>query len=184
MAEQHPAIGRHVVGVVLENLGGRGIVVARLDDVHLDQPRVEPEPDHVGADRGDDEPHRVDRLPAEERDDRPRDRTDQRDDAENDLVACGDRRAVDDRYRRQILVRADIGDVAFRFPRVRSDGAVGEATVSPSSTVELLLVRRADPSTAQIGVGPNAGFRGHVPRSYSSRTVSMVSASAGLLSSR
>ena len=115
MAEQHPPVGRHVVGVVLEDLCGRRVVVARAHDLHLDQPRVEPEPDHVGADRGDDEPDRVDGLPAEERDDRPRDRADQRDDPEDDLVARGDRRSVDDRYRRQILVGADIGDVAFGF---------------------------------------------------------------------
>ena len=87
MAEQHAPVGRHVVGVVLEDLGGRCVVVARTDDLHLDQPRVEPEADHVGADRRDDEPHRVDRLPAEERDDRPGDRTEQRDDPEDDLVS-------------------------------------------------------------------------------------------------
>ena len=28
MAEQHPPVGRHVVGAVLEQLGGRGVVVA------------------------------------------------------------------------------------------------------------------------------------------------------------
>ena len=96
MAEQHPPVGRHVIGVVLEYLGGSGIVVARLDDVHLDQSRVEPEPDHVGADRGDDEPHRIDRLSAEERDDRPRDRAHHRDDPKMILclVVMGDRSMI------------------------------------------------------------------------------------------
>ena len=112
MAEQHPPVGRHVVGVVFEHFCRCCVIVARADDLQLDQPGIEPETDHIGADRRDDEPHRVDRLPTEERDDRPRDRAEQRDDPESDLVAGGDRRSVDDRYRRQVLVGADVGDVA------------------------------------------------------------------------
>jgi len=73
MPEQHSPVGRHVVGGVLEKLSRGGIVVTRADDLHLEQPGIEPEGDHIGADRGDHEPHRVHRLPAEERDDRPRD---------------------------------------------------------------------------------------------------------------
>ncbi len=38
-----------------------------------------------------------------------------RDDPEDDLVPGGDRRAIDDRYRRQILLGANVGDVAVGF---------------------------------------------------------------------
>ncbi len=91
MAEQHAPVGRHVVGGVLEHLGGRGLVVARTHDLHLDEAGVEAEPDHVGADRRDHEPDRADRLTAEERDHRPGDRPEQGDDGEDDLVLRGDR---------------------------------------------------------------------------------------------
>ena len=112
VSEQHPPVGRHVIRGIFEKLCGGGIVVTRSDDLHLDQPSVEPEPDDVGADRGDDEPHRVDRLSAEEGDDRPRDRTDDRDDSEDDLVSGRDRRSVDDGDRRKILVGSDVSDIA------------------------------------------------------------------------
>ena len=151
MAEQHAPVGRHVVGVVLEHLGRRCVVVARTDDLHLDQPRVEPEADHVGADRRDDEPHRVDRLPAEERDDRPGDRTEQRDDPEDDLVSGGDRRSVDDRYRRQVLLGADVGDVAVVFlDALRRCG--GGCSHGLSLDIAVLPVS-GDPFTARNGVG-------------------------------
>ena len=51
--------------------------------------------------------------------------------AEDDLVPGGDRGAVDDGDRRQVVVGADVGDVAVvLFERSRL--AVGEATVPPS----------------------------------------------------
>ena len=111
MAEQHPPVGRHVVGAVLQYLGGRGVVVARADDLLLDQPRIEPVGDDVGADRGDHEPDRIDRLAADERDDRPGDRAEHGDDREDDLVPGGDGGAVDDRDGRQVGIGADVADV-------------------------------------------------------------------------
>ena len=97
MAEQHSPVGRHVVGAVVENFGRCGVVVARANDLHLDQPGIEPESDDVRADRRDDKPDRVDRLAASERDDRPADGADHGDDGEDDLVPDGDGGAVDDR---------------------------------------------------------------------------------------
>ena len=91
MTEQHPSIGRHVVGAVVEHLCRGGLVVAGLDDLHLDEAGVEPVSDDVGAHRGDDEPDGADRLPAEEGDDRPGHRAEQCDDGEDDLVLGGDR---------------------------------------------------------------------------------------------
>jgi hypothetical protein len=146
MTEQHPPVGRHVVGVVLENLSRCRVVVARAYDLHLDQPRIEPECDHVGAYRGEDEPDRVDGLPAEERDDGPRDGADHRDDPEDDLVPGGDRRSIDDRYRRQVLLGADIGDVTFGFlEAVRCGGGCGHGLSLVGSTVSDAFV---DPFTA------------------------------------
>jgi hypothetical protein len=57
-----------------------------MDDLGLDQPRVEPVSDDVGADCRDNEPQRVDRLAANEGDDRPRHRTQHGDRAEEDFV--------------------------------------------------------------------------------------------------
>ena len=111
VAEQHPPVGRHVVGAVVENFGRRGVVVARADDLHFDQPGIEPEADDVGADRRDHQPHRVHRLAPGERDDRPGDRTDHGDDAEDDLVPDGDGGAVDDRDGWQVVVGADVADI-------------------------------------------------------------------------
>ena len=68
----------------------RGVVVARMDDLRLDQPRIEPVSDDVGADRRDDEPHRVDRLAANEGDDRPGHRAEYGDRAEEDFVPGAD----------------------------------------------------------------------------------------------
>ena len=86
------------------------MVVARADDLHLDQPRIEPEADEVGADRRDHEPDRVHGLAAQERDDRPGDGTDRGDGAEDDPVPGGDGGAVDDRDGRQVVVGADVAD--------------------------------------------------------------------------
>jgi hypothetical protein len=72
VAEQHPPIGGHVVGAVFVDFRRRGVIVARANDLHLDQPRVEAEPDDVGTDCRDDEPHGVDGLPAQEGDHCPR----------------------------------------------------------------------------------------------------------------
>ena len=99
VTEQHPAVGRHVVGAVLEDLGRGGVVVPGFDDLHLDQPGIEPEADDVGADGGDDEPDRVDGLTTEEGDQRPGDGTDDGDGPENQFVPGGDGGAVDDRHR-------------------------------------------------------------------------------------
>src|SRR5689334_3824906 len=111
MAEQHPAVRRHKVGAVLEKLGRRRVVVARTDDLHLDQPRIEPVSDDVRTDRRDDNPYRVDRLAPGERDDRPGDGAEHRDDAEHDLVPRGDRGAVDDGDGWQVFVGMDVADV-------------------------------------------------------------------------
>ena len=111
VAEQHPPVGRHVVGAVVEDFGRGGVVVARAHDLHLDQPGIEPESDDVGADRGDHEPHRVHGLAAGERDDRPGDGADHGDDAEDDFVPNGDGGAVDDRDGRQVVIGADVADV-------------------------------------------------------------------------
>ena len=112
MAEEHPTVGRHVVGAVLVDLGRGRMVVARLDDLHLDQPGIEPVPDDVCADRRDDEPHRVDRLPAHESDEGPGDRAQHGHCPEDQPVAHGDRGAVDDRDRWQVFVGSDERDVA------------------------------------------------------------------------
>jgi hypothetical protein len=91
MAEQHPPVGRDEVDPVVENFGRCGVVVARANDLRLDQPRIEPVPDDVGADRRDDEPHRVDRLAADEGDDRPGHRTQYGGCSKDDLVPGMDR---------------------------------------------------------------------------------------------
>jgi hypothetical protein len=149
VAEQHAPVGRHVVGAVVENFGRRGVVVARANDLHLDQPGVEPEADDVGADRREHKPDRVHRLAAGERDDRPRDGTDDGDYPEHDLVPDGDRGAVDYRDGRQVFVGADVADRPL------------------------------------LGHGQTLRRRGTAGQcQYSKRTASMVSASAGLLSSR
>lgn len=111
VAEQDPTVGRHIIGAVFEDFRRCGVVVTRADDLHFDQPRVEPEPDDVGADRRDHDPDRIDRLPAYERDDGPRDRADHGDDPEDDPVAQADGGVVDDRDGRQVVMRADVADI-------------------------------------------------------------------------
>ena len=91
VTEQHPPVGGHVVSAVFQDFGRGGVVIARLDDLRLDEPRIEPVPDDVGADGRDDEPDRVDRLAADEGDDRPGHRTEQGDQPEDDLVPGADR---------------------------------------------------------------------------------------------
>ena len=86
VTEEHPPVGGHIVSAVFEDFCGGGVVIARLDDFRLDEPRIEPVADDVGADRRDDEPDRVDGLAAGEGDDRPGHRTEQGDHPENDLV--------------------------------------------------------------------------------------------------
>ena len=149
MAEHHASVGRHVIRTVVEDLGRRGAVVAGADDLHLDQPRIEPEGDEVRAARSDDHPHRVDRLATDQRDDRPGDGADHGDHAKDDLVPEGDGGAVDDCDGWQVVVGADVADPG----RPRRKPYAGDSAVA----------RRAQ---------------------YRARTVSMVSASAGLLSSR
>src|SRR5580693_1382269 len=111
MAEHHAPIRRQVIGAVVENFGRRRVVVARTNDLHLDQPRVEPEADDVGADRRDHKPDRVHRLAASERNDRPGAGTDHGDYAEDDLVPDGDGGAVDYRDGWQLGVGADVADI-------------------------------------------------------------------------
>ena len=111
MAEQHTPVGRHVVGAVVKDLRRGGVVVAGVDDLCLDQPRIEPVSDDIGADRRDDEPHRVYRLAPNEGDDRPGHRAEYGDHSENDLVPGADGRAVDDRDGRQVGVGVDVAQV-------------------------------------------------------------------------
>ena len=91
------------------------MVVAGSDDLHLDQPGVEAEPDDVGADCRDDEPHGVDGLSAQEGDYRPCHGTQHGNGPEEQLVPCGDGRAVDDGDRREVRIGADECDVAADF---------------------------------------------------------------------
>ena len=110
VSEQHATIGRQIVGAVLVDLRRGGELIAWPNDRALDEPGVETEPDDVGADRGDDEPDRVDRLAANEGDHRPGDGPDECDGGEREFVACAHRCAVDDGDRWQVFVGPDVGD--------------------------------------------------------------------------
>ena len=79
VAEEHTPVHRHVVLAVLVVLGGRRAPVVRLCDALLDVGRVEAVGDEVGADGGEDEPDRVDRLAADQGDHHPRQAAEQRD---------------------------------------------------------------------------------------------------------
>ena len=89
MAEQHVAVGRHVIEAVVVAIRRRRPL--RVDAEHLvgDEQRVEAVGDEVDAHRGDDEPGGVDRLAAGERDDAECDRAQQDDDTPEQLVHHG-----------------------------------------------------------------------------------------------
>ena len=74
VAEQHVAVGRHVIQAVVMAVG-RGRTL-HIDAEHLvgDEQRVEPVGDEIDAHRGDDQPGGVDRLPTGECDDAERNR--------------------------------------------------------------------------------------------------------------
>ena len=73
MAVEHPPLRRHEVAPVVEPLGRRGPPPVETHHAIGDEPRVEAIRDDVGADARDDDPRRVDRLAARERDERKRD---------------------------------------------------------------------------------------------------------------
>jgi hypothetical protein len=87
------------------------VVVAWPNDLRLDQPRVEPVSDDIGAQRCDDEPDGVDRLAAHKGDDRPGNGADDGDECEDNFVTGADRRAVDDGHRREVGVIVDVAQV-------------------------------------------------------------------------
>ena len=64
VAEEHPSVRRHEVAAVVEPLGRRRARGVELEHRVGDEPRVEAVGDEIGADRGDDEPRRADRLAA------------------------------------------------------------------------------------------------------------------------
>ena len=89
VAVEHTPVHRHVVLAVLVVLGRRRAPVVRLRDALLDVGRVEAVGDEVGADGGEDEPDRVDRLAADQGDHHPRQAAQQRDaDPHGDAQRC------------------------------------------------------------------------------------------------
>src|SRR5208282_5808872 len=89
MAEQHIAVGRHVIEAIVATIGGR--LPRRVDPQHLvgNEQRVEAVGDEVDAHRRDHEPRRVDRLAAGEGDDAERHRAQQDDSTPQQLVHHG-----------------------------------------------------------------------------------------------
>jgi hypothetical protein len=76
VAEQDAPVRRLVVDVVLEPLRRRRAVRIDLQDAARDEARVEAVGDRVGRHRGEDQPGGGDLLPADQRDDPPRDGAD------------------------------------------------------------------------------------------------------------
>ncbi|CPU62595.1 Uncharacterised protein [Mycobacteroides abscessus] len=71
VAEQHPAVGGDEVLAVVQGLGRGGAVIARSDQLALNQLGVEAVADQVGADGRDDKPDGIDMFPAQQGDHGP-----------------------------------------------------------------------------------------------------------------
>ena len=69
MAEQHVAVGRHVIEPVVVAIGRRHALRIDAERGLDDEERVEAIGDEVDADRGGHQPHRVDRFAARQRHD-------------------------------------------------------------------------------------------------------------------
>ena len=113
------AIAVLLLGLVLtplgtEQLGRGGAGVARLEDLVLDESRVEAEGDDVAADRREDEPHRVDALTADDRDHHPAERAEQGDPGEDRLVGTAGVRRLLDGDRWQVRIGPDLADLTHR----------------------------------------------------------------------
>ena len=68
MADQNPFIGGHEIAAVFQAFGGRGAAVVQRQNFRGDEIGIEAIRDEIRTDRGDDKPHRVERLAAFESD--------------------------------------------------------------------------------------------------------------------